>query len=264
MWWKRARWTMLPVLVFLLGCAAGDLDPGARGWAPVVNRDQVYEVMKTTWARVDYDAVPARDVIWDLSLQTGLDFVVVWNEDGYGDGFHSEALVTLQLRQPTPLIDVIDHVLRQVTQESSTWTLGETYVRLGTKEKLNEEKYLVIYPGDRLIDESPVFRDMPEGNRRALKERLGFVVTEDAHGNIRQYYDGEFADLVDSLETAEEIIDILTSIIDPYQWEVAGGSGGDIRYLEGAFLIHASDYLHRQIGEYRFPRAEPLISIDQN
>ncbi len=58
---------------------------------------------------------------------------------------------------------------------------------------------------------------------------------------------GEEPERVTNEERAEEIIEIITSLIEPTQWEVHGGNAS-IRYFRESLLVRAPNFVHRQIG----------------
>src|SRR5690606_7280790 len=48
------------------------------------------------------------------------------------------------------------------------------------------------------------------------------------------------------------LIDLITTFVEPEQWQDNGGDGGTIRYFQGTLIVNAPDYIHRQINGYTF------------
>ncbi|MGI9015481.1 MAG: hypothetical protein ACR2GY_14710, partial [Phycisphaerales bacterium] len=63
---------------------------------------------------------------------------------------------------------------------------------------------------------------------------------------------GEDIERPDIQDLANELIDIITSAIEPTAWEQAGGLAASIRYYKGNIIVLAPDYIHRQLGGYPF------------
>ena len=51
-------------------------------------------------------------------------------------------------------------------------------------------------------------------------------------------------------EKAEELIAIITELVEPNLWNINGGTAAYIRYYEGNLIIRAPDFVQRQIGGY--------------
>ena len=45
---------------------------------------------------------------------------------------------------------------------------------------------------------------------------------------------------------------LILETVEPFAWESAGGSYATLRYTSGVLIVRAPDYVHRQIGGYRF------------
>ncbi len=195
-----------------------------------------------------------RQVVSFLSQVAGLDILAKWNEQGFGEGFDPNAKITLELQNPATLVTVLELVMKQATDEETTWVLGDGYVEIGTKTILNKEKYVRIYPVRDLLFVAPRFDNAPQLDLQSVLQAStqsggggggsGSIFEEDEDEN----------DIArgDEMEQADELIDIITSTIEPTQWESLGGDGGNIRYFRGNLIINATDYLHRQVGGYPF------------
>ena len=52
---------------------------------------------------------------------------------------------------------------------------------------------------------------------------------------------------------AQEIIEAIITQIEPGAWTSNGGEYATIKYLDGALIVRAPDYIHRQVGGYPKP-----------
>jgi len=201
-----------------------------------------------------------RQVVSFLSQVAGVDILAKWNEQGFGEGFDPNAKITLELQNPATLVTVLDLVMKQATDEETTWVLGDGFVEIGTKTILNKEKYMRIYPVRELLFVPPRFANAPQLDLQSVLQAstqsgsgggggTGNIFTNTQGQQGSQNQDEGRAN---EGEQAEELIDIITSIVEPNQWESLGGDGGSIRYFRGNLIINAADYLHRQVGGYPF------------
>lgn len=195
-----------------------------------------------------------RQVVNFLSQVAGLDILAKWNEQGFGEGFDPNAKITLELQNPAALVTVLELVMKQATDEETTWILGDGYVEIGAKTILNKEKYVRIYPVRDLLFVAPRFDNAPQLDLQSvLQASTQSGQGGGGSGSIFEENDDE-NDIArgDEMEQADELIDIITSTIEPTQWESLGGDGGNVRYFRGNLIINAADYLHRQVGGYPF------------
>ncbi|MCL4198032.1 MAG: hypothetical protein KJZ69_11135 [Phycisphaerales bacterium] len=195
-----------------------------------------------------------RQVVNFLSQVAGLDILAKWNEQGFGEGFDPNAKITLELQNPAALVTVLELVMKQATDEETTWILGDGYVEIGAKTILNKEKYVRIYPVRDLLFVAPRFDNAPQLDLQSvLQASTQSGQGGSGSGSIFEEDDNE-NDIArgDEMEQADELIDIITSTIEPTQWESLGGDGGNVRYFRGNLIINAADYLHRQVGGYPF------------
>ena len=219
-----------------------------------LSRAEVYGRLVNTSVEANFTQTPMRNVVEYFAAVGNIDILATWAEDEFGDGFDPEANVSLQLKNKVPLIDALELVMAQVSDADSTWVLGDGFVKIGPKDLLNQDKYVVIYPVRELLFVAPRFDNAPQLD-------LQSVLSSSDTGEINQnIFDDENSDddqgvRVPEGEQAEELMDIITSIVDTYQWEINGGDGGSIRYFRGNLIINAADYLHRQVGGYPFSAA---------
>jgi hypothetical protein len=204
-----------------------------------------------TMVEVNFTGSPFRDVVDYLSVIGSIDILANWSEDAFSDGFDPTAPITLKLQGSVALIDALVLAMDQATDDEASWVLGDGFIRIGTKDELNQDRYVVIYPIQELLFEPKRFDNAPQIDLQAV---FSGGESGEITSSIFDIPDRDGDEIDQTLETvrANKLVDIITSIIDPFQWEVNGGDGGDIRYFRGHLIINATDYLHRQVGGYPF------------
>ena len=219
--------------------------------------DALGKLVNTQLPEVNFTGHEFRTVVGFLSELAGLDILAKWNEQGFGEGFDPNAKITLQLKNPTSLVTILELVMKQATDEETTWVLGDGFVEIGTKTQLNKNKYVRIYPVLELLFVPPKFEDAPQLDLQSVLQSASQSGSGGSNsGNLfqddNQDSEANNANRGDEKTQSEELIDIITSIVEPNQWESLGGDGGSIRYFRGNLIINAADYLHREVGGYPF------------
>lgn len=212
------------------------------------------KLLNTQLPEVNFTGHEFRTVVGFLSELAGLDILAKWNEQGFGEGFDPNAKITLQLKNSTSLVTILELIMKQATDEETTWVLGDGFVEIGTKAQLNKEKYVRIYPVRELLFLAPRFDNAPQLDLQSVLQSAGQSGQGgSSSGNMFQDdQNDEELPRANEKDESDLLIEIITSIVEPNQWESLGGDGGSIRYFRGNLIINAADYLHREVGGYPF------------
>lgn len=200
------------------------------------------------------DTASVRQAIEWIGDSIGVKIIVNWRQLEE-EGIDPEQPVTLLGNIPAG--KSLDLVLQQMgpdvqmMREVTPW-----YVRVLTKEQANRRTTIRIYPIRDLLHVIPDYRDEPELDLDAITEQSqsgqgggggsGSSIFEDAD-------DDEDDEGLTAAERAENIADLIRSMIEPDIWEANGGVAGSIRYISGNLVIRAPMYVHRQIGVTSLP-----------
>lgn len=247
---------------------AGQPEPGSHG--------HMLQKLLFTTVSVDFIQEPARAVIEHLSQQADVRIVGRYLDDSTGVGIDPLIPITIAVEDGR-LLSVLEQILEQCALlDETTWQLRKGFVEIGTKARLNAPAARVTrsYPIAALLHEPPMFDDAPDlrietsyanaysnwgsGWRRGYGGSFGAGGTGFSSGGG---YGGVIGSnrqrsrSIDPGEAAQEIIDLITSLIEPAHWAVNGGDAASIRYLQGVLVINAPDYIHRQVAGY--PRVPP-------
>ncbi len=222
----------------------------APGSEVIDTRAEVYSRLLNTRLTIDFTENPLRDVVTFLSEYSGIDILTSWDEQGFGEGLDPESPITLRLKNPTSLETILELVMKQATTEETSWALGDGFVEIGMKETLAKDKYVRLYPIRELLFTVPTFDNAPSMD---LESVLGGGNTGEITGSLfDDENDDDDEERVPVEDLAEDLIDIITAIVDPLQWERNGGEGGSMKYFRGSLIVNAADFLHRQVGGYPF------------
>lgn len=200
------------------------------------------------------DAKDARlaDVIEWFTVSTRIPVLVAWQgDDGFEDGIDPETLVTLKAKEQ-PALSVLEAALRSATRrsflgEEFTWQISASGdLQIGPKSILNRSRRVEIYELADLLIVPTNHDNAPELDlNQALQASQGggggqapFTETGDN--------DTETPPLTDRLQ---DLVDLITSLVEPEQWETNGGDGASIRPWRTSVLVNAPEYVHRQLGQ---------------
>lgn len=193
------------------------------------------------------------DVLLFLEQAGELPLDIKWMDSRNPVGLDAEATVSLKARNAT-ILSILNSVLERVGDEfnEASWQLTEDdIIEVGPKERLNSRKRLQIYDINDLVFVIPNFTEVPQLDLDAVLQQGSGGGGGGGGRGVFQVNDQNDVE-PDSEERAQEIITLITTLVEPEQWVVNGGTGGTIRLHNNSLIISAPDYMHRQIGGYSF------------
>jgi hypothetical protein len=215
---------------------------------------------------VALEKTPARDVFKSLGSELGITIIGRYSDDRLGYGIDPQTPITFFGDQLLPL-DVLESVLEQCSiDEECTWQTRKGYLEVGTKERLSVPgaREIRLYPVDELIFEVPQFTDAPSlrlghalrGAYGGYRGRYGGATFErGGYGGPRRYSRQNHGGGARNQGRIDSLIELVTETIEPEAWKRHGGQWATIRYHDGALIVNAPPYIHRQIGGT--PRVPP-------
>lgn len=203
--------------------------------------------------RLEADFVDQRaeDVFAFIAEVTGADLLVTYESDTDPEGIDPEALVSLKIRNQ-PALAVLDRLIRtlntQLTPSTAfTWQMTEDGAyQVGPKDALDRETRTEIYDIGDLLFEIPNFDNAPDFE---LQSSSG------SGGGGQSPFNGSGGDDEDRLtaqERSDNLIQVITTIVEPNAWVQLGGSAATITKYQSTLIVSAPDYLHRALGGYDF------------
>jgi hypothetical protein len=182
-------------------------------------------------------------------LFTGIEVDILWLDADHAVGLDRETRITLK-SQNASVLELIDRVLARVAPETAgvqtmAWQLSESgTLQVGPKERLNAFKRVVIYPVSDLLQLLPRFTAAPEIDlQAALQSRRdgGGLIFRDSRDSP------PLSDTDAAAQRRDELITLIKTTIEPEQWTDNGGTGATMHIFQSSLIIHAPEYIHRQI-----------------
>ncbi len=260
----------------------------AKAQAKSTSKSHMLSVLLYSDITVQFDDHSARDAINYLQTVLGINIIGRYLDDrGASDGLDPDALINLDIVDQ-PALTVIEMVLDQCGDEQpTTWQLRNGYVEVGTKDRLSSAaaREIRYYPIRDLLFEPSYFDNAPEldlnsalnqGNQQGGSGGGGRGGGGSGGGGFGGGGSGGggsggggggsgggrgggiFGDPEDDPERmseqdkADEVIDLILTIVESDSWEDNGGDAASIRYYQGTLIIRAPDFIQRQIGGYPF------------
>ncbi len=220
----------------------------------MVNPDPRVQTLRDMQKRVTVELDEARleDVMMFLEQAGNVQFDIAWLDSDNPIGIDKDALVTVNARNMT-IQSLLDFALDRTGDEfnQATWQLtADGIVEVGPKEWLNSKKTVKLYDIHDLLFVIPNYTDVPELDLDAVLQQ-----SSGGSGGRGVFRVDDNDDIeVDEAARVQEIVDIITSTVDPEQWQINGGTGATIRFYRGSLLVSAPGYIHRQLGGYDFRR----------
>lgn len=204
---------------------------------------------------IDFESQRLADVVAFLESYTGAPFDALWLDDVSSTGLDPDMEVTLKANN-IAVIDLVERLLGKASEDagepdSFTWQLAEDgSFEIGPKERLNQRKRLVIYDINDLIIEIPDYADAPEFDLQSVLQNS----TGGGGGGGQSPFSGQTQDrdVTPKEDRANEIIALMTALVEPDEWVDNGGDGASVRYFQNHLVVRAPDYVHRQLDGYPF------------
>lgn len=212
---------------------------------------------------VDFNQHRLEDVVRFITEYTGASIEALWIDEQYDDGLDKDQTITLSVKNVSALT-LIERVLEKAQTDftENSWQMASTgEIQIGPKSRLNKHKRVEMYDINDLLMDLPDFPETPEIDlQQALQQSGG----GGGGGGQSPFQDNEEDEQVERRtleERAQDIMDIITEVVEFEQWVENGGDGGSIRHWRGTLIIKAPDYMHRQLVGYPYwPRGGLRVS----
>jgi len=223
----------------------------------------------------------AREALDYMRTVLGINIIGRFNDDRTGEGIDPDTPINIDVTDKPALV-VLEMILSQCSDgfDESTWQLRDGFVEVGTKSRLGSPNSQEIryYPIRDLLFEPPHYDNAPSLDLDSALSQSGSSGGGGSGGGGGGGGFGGggggggggsgggggggsgslFGDPSDEperlteLEQAQQIVDLITEIVEPDGWVDNGGDWGTIRYYQGTLIIRAPDFMHRQINGYPF------------
>ncbi|MFA6046147.1 MAG: hypothetical protein WC718_14280 [Phycisphaerales bacterium] len=225
-------------------------------------RDTMLKFMRPI--SIEFTDTRLEDVMKFIQEVTQADIEVMWLDDRNTSGLDKEITVTMKADKVSGLT-LLERVLEKATTEhtgssAATWQMSPSgTMQVGTKDRLNKFKRVQLYPIKDLILEVPNHTNAPEFDLQQVLQSAsqrggggGRSPFKDANNNNTNRRSDE--------DKTNELVTIITSLVEPDQWVEQGGDGGSIRAFQGSLIVNAPDYMHRGVDGYSWwPQSETRV-----
>jgi len=241
---------------------------GSTRRAPGVDaakRENLMKMMRPV--TIEFRDQRLEDVITFITELTGADIEPFWMDDRNAEGLDKDQPIALRANKVTAL-KLLEMVLDQAAGPASFYSGGNTWqmtewgaIQCGPKERLAMRRRVEVYPIDDLLFIIPDYDEAPEIDLQSVLQG-----GQGGGGGGRSPFrdaQQEREETRPRSERAEEIIDILTALVEPEQWTTGGGTS-TMRYFQGGIIVSAPDFVHRQLNGYPWwPASAHAVSMVQ-
>lgn len=212
---------------------------------------------------ITVELVDARleDVITFIRDYSGAAINAAWaDEDASGVGLNKDQRITVSVTNVS-VLTLLERVLEKSRTDLSpaTWQFENEggAIEIGPRTTLNRGAYLKLYDIQDMLFEIPSFTDAPELDLDQVLNQSSQGGGGGGGGSVFGDTESEDVPVRSQQALAEQVIGIITDNVETEQWQDNGGDGATIRFYNGALLVRAPDYIHRQIGGYPFDMKNP-------
>jgi len=202
---------------------------------------------------VDLVAVPLEDIVAFIESTTNTDLDPLWIDERTGVGLDREMLISVKVKEHTALA-LLEQVLERVDRNAgfgeSTWQFTKYGAfEFGPKERLNRRDSLAIYDITDALTTVPDYDNAPDFDLNTIFQQGG---QQGGGGGGQSPFqnNNEDIDRPTQDELAQDLVDLIVTIVEPEQWIDNGGDAASIRYFRGSLIVRAPDYIHRELVGY--------------
>ncbi len=198
------------------------------------------------------------DVFAFIRETTGAEMDVMWQDDQNPTGLDKELKINLNCNGQ-PALTLIERVLQKADQTAgvngasgSQWQMADSgEIQIGPKSRLNAFKRVEIYDVSDLITELPNYTDAPQFDLQSvLQSSQGGGGGQSPFQSSGQQNQSLTTKPVE--QRLDETITLITRLVEPEQWENAGGDAATIQPYGKALIVNAPDYIHRELNGYNY------------
>ena len=219
-----------------------------QGYQPDEDLD-LNRMLETTQSEVNFEQQPFDQVIDFLTDVNEVNIAVDW-QDLANSGIDRDKPVSLRLKDVS-LRTVLNETLTQIGGDVPlSFATGDGLLRIATKEKLDRNKYILVYDIRDLIVDIPHFARAPQLDLGGFNEASG----NSGPGNDNIFGSQGTAGLDDepagehgrNEQIVEKIMDIVRQTVEPDSWRGTGIGDGALRELNGQLIVYNTSEAHQQ------------------
>lgn len=218
---------------------------------------------------VNFQDQRLEDILNFLRESTGAEMDIMWQDDQNAIGLDKEAKVTLN-SNGLPALTLIERVLQKADafsgnlqgNNASQWQMADSgEIQIGPKARLNAFKRVEIYDISDMLTELPEFTNAPTFDLQSVLQSSG-----GGGGGQSPFQSGANQNSTltsrSLTERTDDLVTLVTRLVEPDQWETAGGDGATVQAYAKTLIVNAPDYVHRQLNGYAYWPDTPMASAN--
>lgn len=213
-------------------------------------RDTLLRFMRPV--SINFTDTRVEDALKFIQEVTGADMEVLWADDRHSTGLDRETTFTLNFERGS-VLSLLERILEKAAADATgragnTWQMTDSgAMQVGPKDRLNAFKRVQMYSIQDLLLEVPNYTNAPEFDLQSVLQS-----SQGGGGGQSPFRDTNTQGPArrSAEDKTNDIVSLITQLVEPEQWTENGGDGGSVRAYQGTLIINAPDYMHRQIDGY--------------
>lgn len=204
-------------------------------------------------AEITFSDTPLELAIGRLKEDRQINISVDWS-DLEAVGIQRDKPVSLSFTR-IALGRVLKEIVDQVSQDAPiAYRIVDGVVRIATRDKLDNEKYALLYDVRDLIVSIPRFVNAPKVDQTAIVNNASLFggassrnsLFADGDGRMPEDDNVEHTGIGDPREIAR-LLDVIRSVVAPDSWRETGTGDGSLRELNGNIVVYNTSDAHQQV-----------------
>ncbi len=196
---------------------------------------------------IDFDQQPFDQVMDFLVSLNKVNVAIDW-ENLEEQGIERDKPVSVALSEVS-LRTALNEVLAQVGGDVVlAYSISDGLLRIATKEKLDKNKFILVYDIRDLLVEIPRFTNAPQIDLAQQQQGGGAGGGQQVFSQTGGQGDDEGDQGDDENdELVEEILDIIRTTVEPDSWRETSAGDGALRELNGQLIVYNTSDAHQQV-----------------
>ena len=225
-----------------------------RGYGRISEDDGLNRKLEEFLPEVLFEEQPVEQVIEFLADLHQVNLAVDW-EDLEANGIDRDKAVSLKLRDVS-FHTVLDEVLSQLggSDVMLGFSVGSNLLRIASKEKLDRDKFTVVYDIRDLLVNVPRFTNAQRLDATQALQQVGQNMSGGMGGGggslFSEVADGAMNKLDQGLDATliiDDLLDVIRQNVEPDSWRETGGGDGNLRELNGQLVVYNTSEAHEQV-----------------
>jgi len=225
-----------------------------RGYGRLREDDELNRKLEELLPDIRFEEQPVEQVMEFLADLHQVNLAVDW-EDLEANGIDRDKAVSLKLRDVT-FHTVLDEVLSQLggSDVMLGFSVGSNLLRIASKEKLDQDKFVVVYDIRDLLVNVPRFTNAQRLDATQALQQVGQNMGGGMGGvggslfsQIGENATNELDQGLDATLIIDDLTDVIRQNVEPDSWRETGGGDANLRELNGQLIVYNTSEAHEQV-----------------